>query len=59
MEPLVKTSAYERGSYICFDPNTWETIRKVCCLINLLTSWLLNPTGYHLINLNEEIEWAV
>ncbi|KAK6142076.1 hypothetical protein DH2020_012178 [Rehmannia glutinosa] len=27
-EPLVKTSAYERGSYICFDPNTWETIRK-------------------------------
>ncbi|XP_042067994.1 probable NOT transcription complex subunit VIP2 [Salvia splendens] len=28
MEPLVKTSAYERGSYICFDPNTWETIRK-------------------------------
>ncbi|KAH6822001.1 NOT2 / NOT3 / NOT5 family [Perilla frutescens var. hirtella] len=28
IEPLVKTSAYERGSYICFDPNTWETIRK-------------------------------
>ncbi|GFQ06361.1 probable not transcription complex subunit vip2 [Phtheirospermum japonicum] len=28
MEPLVKTSAYERGSYICFDPNTWETVRK-------------------------------
>ncbi|XP_057474903.1 probable NOT transcription complex subunit VIP2 isoform X2 [Actinidia eriantha] len=28
MEPLVKTHAYERGSYICFDPNTWETIRK-------------------------------
>ncbi|KAM7527848.1 hypothetical protein LguiB_031258 [Lonicera macranthoides] len=28
MEPLVKTSGYERGSYICFDPNTWETIRK-------------------------------
>nr|XP_016494159.1 PREDICTED: probable NOT transcription complex subunit VIP2 isoform X2 [Nicotiana tabacum] len=28
MEPLVKTNAYERGSYICFDPNTWETIRK-------------------------------
>ncbi|KAG8387770.1 hypothetical protein BUALT_Bualt02G0055800 [Buddleja alternifolia] len=27
-EPLVKTNAYERGSYICFDPNTWETIRK-------------------------------
>uniref|UniRef100_M1CZ16 CCR4-NOT transcription complex subunit n=1 Tax=Solanum tuberosum TaxID=4113 RepID=M1CZ16_SOLTU len=28
LEPLVKTNAYERGSYICFDPNTWETIRK-------------------------------
>ncbi|KAI3819750.1 hypothetical protein L1987_13598 [Smallanthus sonchifolius] len=28
MEPLVKTNAYERGSYVCFDPNTWETIRK-------------------------------
>lgn len=28
MEPLVKTSTYERGSYISFDPNTWETIRK-------------------------------
>ena len=29
MEPLVKTNSYERGSYFCFDPNTWETIRKV------------------------------
>lgn len=29
MEPLVKTNTYERGSYICFDPNTWETVRKV------------------------------
>ncbi|CAA0835112.1 NOT2 / NOT3 / NOT5 family [Striga hermonthica] len=28
MEPLVKTNAYERGSYICFDPNTWETVHK-------------------------------
>ncbi|KAL6967432.1 putative NOT transcription complex subunit vip2 [Sarracenia purpurea var. burkii] len=28
MEPLVKTNTYERGSYICFDPNSWETIRK-------------------------------
>ncbi|XP_077222333.1 NOT2 / NOT3 / NOT5 family isoform X2 [Tasmannia lanceolata] len=28
MEPLVKTSTYERGSYHCFDPNTWETVRK-------------------------------
>ncbi|XP_043695044.1 probable NOT transcription complex subunit VIP2 isoform X2 [Telopea speciosissima] len=28
MEPLVKTNTYERGSYICFDPNTWETVHK-------------------------------
>lgn len=29
MEPLVKTQLYERGSYHCFDPNTFEMIRKV------------------------------
>lgn len=29
IEPLVKTNTYERGSYHCFDPNTFETIRKV------------------------------
>ncbi|KAK1430589.1 hypothetical protein QVD17_13445 [Tagetes erecta] len=23
-----KTNTYERGCYYCFDPNTWETIRK-------------------------------
>ncbi|KAM0021509.1 putative CCR4-NOT complex subunit/5 domain superfamily protein [Helianthus debilis subsp. tardiflorus] len=28
IEPLVKTKTYERGSYVCFDPNTWETVRK-------------------------------
>ncbi|GAB4843702.1 Probable NOT transcription complex subunit vip2 [Ancistrocladus abbreviatus] len=28
MEPLVKTNAYERGRYLCFDPNTWETVAK-------------------------------
>ncbi|CAA6670395.1 unnamed protein product [Spirodela intermedia] len=28
VEPLVKTNTYERGSYHCFDPNTWDTIRK-------------------------------
>ncbi|XP_021912556.1 probable NOT transcription complex subunit VIP2 isoform X2 [Carica papaya] len=27
-EPLVKTNTYERGSYHCFDPNTFEIIRK-------------------------------
>ncbi|XP_068476719.1 probable NOT transcription complex subunit VIP2 isoform X10 [Phaseolus vulgaris] len=28
MEPLVKTNTYERGSYHCFDPTTFETVRK-------------------------------
>uniref|UniRef100_A0ACD5V0M5 Uncharacterized protein n=3 Tax=Avena sativa TaxID=4498 RepID=A0ACD5V0M5_AVESA len=28
MEPLVKTPIYERGSYGCFDPQNWETVRK-------------------------------
>ncbi|XP_078443381.1 putative NOT transcription complex subunit VIP2 isoform X2 [Wolffia australiana] len=28
VEPLVKTNTYERGSYHCFDPNTWDTVRK-------------------------------
>ncbi|XP_009354545.1 probable NOT transcription complex subunit VIP2 isoform X6 [Pyrus x bretschneideri] len=28
MEPVVKTNTFERGSYHCFDPNTFETIRK-------------------------------
>ncbi|XP_042451381.1 probable NOT transcription complex subunit VIP2 isoform X2 [Zingiber officinale] len=27
-EPLVKTHSYERGSYLCFDPNTWSTVLK-------------------------------
>lgn len=28
VEPLVKTNTYERGSYLCFDPTKWETVRK-------------------------------
>ncbi|KAL5579762.1 hypothetical protein UlMin_015707 [Ulmus minor] len=28
MEPLVKTHTYERGSYHCFDPSVFETVRK-------------------------------
>mgnify|MGYP002380977244 CR=1 FL=1 len=27
-EPLVKTSTYERGSYIFFDSNIWDKTRK-------------------------------
>ncbi|KAJ6820025.1 putative NOT transcription complex subunit VIP2 isoform X2 [Iris pallida] len=27
-EPPVKTSTYERGVYLFFDPNTWEIVRK-------------------------------
>ncbi|KAJ0788064.1 putative CCR4-NOT complex subunit/5 domain superfamily protein [Helianthus annuus] len=34
MEPLVKTKTYERGSYVCFDPNTWETVRKENFVVN-------------------------
>lgn len=49
-EPLVKTNTYERGSYHCFDPNTFEIIRKVqiyvfpvlsiYILILFLVSWV-------------------
>lgn len=28
MEPLVKTASYERGSYMCFDLNSWDAVRK-------------------------------
>ncbi|XP_057720643.1 probable NOT transcription complex subunit VIP2 [Arachis stenosperma] len=28
MEPLVRTNTYERGSYHCFDPNTFETYER-------------------------------
>ncbi|XP_038980791.1 probable NOT transcription complex subunit VIP2 [Phoenix dactylifera] len=28
VEPLVKTQTYERGSYLCFDPNMWKIIHK-------------------------------
>jgi CCR4-NOT transcription complex subunit 2 len=44
--PLVKTPLHERGSYICFDPNIWDTVHKVllsesnlpffCSLISIL-----------------------
>ncbi|XP_010457970.1 PREDICTED: probable NOT transcription complex subunit VIP2 [Camelina sativa] len=27
-EPLVKTNAYERGSYHCFDPNSFDIVQK-------------------------------
>ncbi|CAH8385127.1 unnamed protein product [Eruca vesicaria subsp. sativa] len=27
-EPLVQTNAYERGSYHCFDPNSFEIVQK-------------------------------
>ncbi|CAI0475078.1 unnamed protein product [Linum tenue] len=34
VEPLVKTPTYERGSYHCFDPNTFEIIRKDNFVLN-------------------------
>lgn len=36
IELLVKTATYERGCYYCFDPNTWETIRKVRSFLPIL-----------------------
>uniref|UniRef100_A0A7N0UKY2 NOT2/NOT3/NOT5 C-terminal domain-containing protein n=1 Tax=Kalanchoe fedtschenkoi TaxID=63787 RepID=A0A7N0UKY2_KALFE len=27
-EPLVKTNTYERGPYLCFDPTTFDSVRK-------------------------------
>ncbi|QCD88300.1 CCR4-NOT transcription complex subunit 2 [Vigna unguiculata] len=35
MEPLVKTNTYERGSYHCFEPSIFETVRKAL-MYNLL-----------------------
>lgn len=42
IEPLVKTNTYERGSYICFDPNTWEMLRKVWISLTLVEPRLIN-----------------
>jgi CCR4-NOT transcription complex subunit 2 len=27
-DPTVKTAAFEKGTYICFDPSRWEKLRK-------------------------------
>lgn len=40
MEPLVKTNTYERGSYHCFDPSSFEVVRKVW------TRWKSHPFVY-------------
>ena len=32
-EPSQKTATYERGSYIFFDPNTWEKVQKEFVLV--------------------------
>lgn len=32
-EPTQKTATYERGSYIFFDPNTWERVQKEFVLV--------------------------
>lgn len=34
VEPLVKTNTYERGSYLYFDPVTWEKDRKENFLVH-------------------------
>ena len=28
MDPQVKTSSYERGTYYCFDQHTWRKVPK-------------------------------
>lgn len=32
-EPTQKTATYERGSYIFFDPNSWEKVQKEFVLV--------------------------
>lgn len=32
-EPIQKTSTFERGSYIFFDPNSWEKVQKEFVLV--------------------------
>lgn len=49
MEPLVKTNAYERGSYLAFDPNTWDTSIKVFTRISFFRTFAklnLNSNPY-------------
>lgn len=46
MEPLVKTNTYERGSYHCFEPSIFETVRKVSfCKYYTLSVVLLNSSS--------------
>ncbi|KAK1374531.1 hypothetical protein POM88_030724 [Heracleum sosnowskyi] len=47
MEPFVKTNTYERGSYISFDPNTWETIPKDNFVVHYDLS---SPVGIDLVH---------
>lgn len=51
VEPLVKTHLYERGSYLCFDPEIWDSVRKVwsCWLILENMLYLLYTWKFHLI----------
>lgn len=32
-EPTQKTATYERGTYVFFDPNTWERVQKEFVLV--------------------------
>lgn len=51
MEPLVKTNTYERGSYHCFDPSIFETVRKVSFCEYTLSMMLVNSASYSPINI--------
>ncbi|XP_073114477.1 probable NOT transcription complex subunit VIP2 isoform X1 [Elaeis guineensis] len=54
VEPLVKTQTYERGSYICFDPNMWEIIHKLlhCRTILFSNTRQLRNQHFLLVTLN-------
>ena len=39
-EPLVRTAAYERGTYECLDPNSFKTVRKVSRKYVFLDIWI-------------------
>lgn len=48
-EPTQKTQSYERGSYIVFDPSSWERVRKDMLLVSLASQFV--KVGHSLIRM--------